>query len=91
MPIRFEIPEQLELSLRSRLGDLDRTAKEATLVDLFRSGLLSHFEFAEALGLNRFEADGVLQSHKVTEDLPSHDEQRAEADSLLKFLERRVR
>ncbi len=89
MAIRFELPEHLEQRLRASLGNLDRATKEAALVELFRQAKLTHHEFAEALGLTRFEADAVLKAHSVTEDLPSPEEQRAEVESLLKLVRQR--
>ena len=89
MAIRFELPEHLEARLRASLGNLDRASKEAALVEMFRQAKLTHHEFAEALGLTRFEADGVLKAHNVTEDLPSLEEQREETERLLKLVRQR--
>lgn len=89
MAISFELPGHLEEHLRASLGNLDRAAKEAALVELFRQGVVTHHEFAEALGLTRFEADAVLKAHNVTEDLPTREEQKAEVERLREFLERR--
>ncbi len=88
MTISFELPGHLEDQLRASLGNLDHAAKEAALVELFRQRMLTHHEFAEALGLTRFEADGLLKAHHVREDLPSPEEQQAEIERLQEFLER---
>jgi predicted HTH domain antitoxin len=69
MSITFDLPEDVEEQLRRELGDLDQAAKEAALVELYRQGKLSHGRFAESLGISRYEADGVLKRHNVTEDL----------------------
>jgi hypothetical protein len=82
MPVSFDLPVEVERSLRRDLGDLDGAAKEAALVELYRQQKLSHCELAQALGLSRDETDGVLKKHHVTEDSPSLEEFRAELDFL---------
>jgi hypothetical protein len=42
---------------------------------------MTHHQLAEALGLNRYETDGVLKRHGVEIDL-SPEEFRSQADSL---------
>jgi hypothetical protein len=74
MPISFQIPHEIEQSLRRELGDLDQAAKEAALVELYRQEKLTHYELSLALELDRFETDAVLKRHNVTEDLPSPEE-----------------
>ena len=80
MAITFQIPPDLEHELRSRLGDLDKAAREAMAVELYRQAKLSHFELSQALGLSRLQTDAVLKRHHVTEDLPSVEELRQELD-----------
>ena len=70
MAVTIQLPADVEQRLRAENLDLDSDAKEAMLVELYRQDKLSHFELSRALGLNRFETDGVLKKHKVTEDLP---------------------
>ncbi len=69
MPIAFDIPPDLEESLARQLGNLNQAAKEAALVELYRQGRISRPEFSRALGLSRYETDGLLKRHHVTEDL----------------------
>jgi len=69
MTIRFEIPQDIEQQLRSSGIDPDREAKEAYLVDLYRQERLTHHQLAEALGLSRYETDGVLKRHGVELEL----------------------
>jgi hypothetical protein len=71
MPVTFELPTDLERSLREELPDLNQAAKEALIVDLYRNRRISHYQLAQALDVDRFEADAVLKRHNVTEDLPS--------------------
>jgi predicted HTH domain antitoxin len=74
MAVSFELPTDLEKNLRRELGNLDHAAKEAALVELYRQGRLTHYELSQALDLDRFETEGVLKRHHVTEDLPSSEE-----------------
>ncbi len=69
MAVTFDLPEHIERNLRGHLGNLDQTAKEAALVELYRQGKLSRPELSQALGLSRYETDGLLKAHNVTEDL----------------------
>jgi len=76
MVLNISIPDDLERKLRAETPDLDATAKEAILVELYRQGQLSHRQFSAALGLDRWGAEDVLKKHNVTEDLPTIDEVR---------------
>lgn len=77
MAVIFELPIELEKSLRLELGDLNVAAKEATLVELYRQEKLTQHELAVALGIDRLEAEAVLKKHNVTEDLPTMTEYNA--------------
>lgn len=91
MGVHFELPEQIEQDLRTQFGDLDRAAKEAALVELYRQHCLTHFQLAQALGLSRYETEGVLKRHNVTEDLPTVEEVEAELNALSTLLDRNSR
>lgn len=82
MSVSFQLPSDLERSLRHDLRDVDAEAKEAFLVTLYRQRRLTHFGLAQALGLDRFETEDVLHRHNVTEDLGTVEEYLAEARSL---------
>ncbi len=69
MAISFDIPPDLEESLIRQVGNLNEAAKEAALVELYRQGKISRPELSRALGLSRYETDGLLKRHHVTEDL----------------------
>lgn len=69
--VSFDLPENLEKQLRAEIGDLDAAAEEAALVELYRQRSLSHHQLGIALDLSRFEVDGLLKRHNVTEDLVS--------------------
>ena len=74
MSIAFNLPSDLEEALRREFSNLDETAKEAALVELYRQGKLTHHQLATALDVSRLEIDAILKQHKVTEDLPSAEE-----------------
>jgi hypothetical protein len=71
MSVCIELPTELEATLRSQIDNLEATAKESFLVDLYRQERITHHELATALGIDRMTVEGVLQRHGVVEDLPS--------------------
>ncbi len=73
MTINFELPQSIEQELRTNGADLNREAKEACLVELYRRHRISQHQLAEALGLSRVEADGVLKKHEVWLEMTSED------------------
>lgn len=85
MAVTFQLPFDLEQNLRGDVLDLDAAAKEALLVSLYRQGKLSHHALSQAIGLDRFETEDVLQRHGVTEDLGTVDEHLAEVHSVEKL------
>ena len=86
MSITFTLPASVEEDLRAQLGDLDKAAKEAAMVELYRQHKLSHGRLAESLEISRDEANAVLKRHNVTEDLltiEEFDEQMARLRTLI--------
>ena len=74
MAILIDIPKELEQDLRAEWGDLERAAKEALLIESYRSGKLSIGYLAEILGMGVIEAENWLGQRGVnwnysTEDL----------------------
>lgn len=74
MAVTIDLPQTVEDSLRQSLPNLDEQAKEILLVTLYREGKLTHHEFATAMRVTRYEADGILKRHHVTEDLMTPEE-----------------
>jgi hypothetical protein len=74
MALCIELPAELESALRSQVADLDHTAKEAVLIELYRQEKLTHHELSLALGLDRLETDGLLARHGVAAYQPSEAE-----------------
>jgi predicted HTH domain antitoxin len=81
MNISFEIPQDIEQELRTNGPDMNREAKEAYLIDLYRQERIAHRQLAEALDLSRYETDGVLKRHKVSPNVTAQ-EMRAQATVL---------
>ena len=81
MNISFEIPQEIEKELRTNGIDMNRQAKEAYLVALYREDRITHRQLAEALGLSRYETDGVLKRYKVSPNVTAQ-EMRAQATAL---------
>ncbi|QEH38986.1 hypothetical protein OJF2_75980 [Aquisphaera giovannonii] len=78
MTITFEIPGDIEEQLWSSGADPNQTAKELLLIELYRQRRITHHRVAQALGLSRYEVDGLLKRYDVPLDL-TLDELRAEA------------
>ena len=63
MTLSIEIPSEIELALRSQLGDgLEQRAKQDLAISWFRDGRISSRQVAAFLGLSLFEAHAFLKS-----------------------------
>jgi predicted HTH domain antitoxin len=60
MSITFELPKEVEQSLREKFGDLNQAAKEAFLVQGYREGRLSMGQVARVLGKGVVETQAWL-------------------------------
>lgn len=81
MTISFDMPGDIEATLRSRGRDPNMAVKEAALVGLYRRREISRLQLTQGLGLERLEVDAVLKRHDVPLDI-TVDELRAEVESL---------
>ena len=72
--VSFNLPADIEDRLRRELPDLDANAKESFLLDLFRRGVLSHYELSRALGIDRFETDALLKNRGIFEGSLTHED-----------------
>lgn len=73
MSVCIDLSPGLEEQLRRDVHNLDQTAKESLLVNLYRCQTITHHELAESLGLDRFEVEALLGRYGVVEDLPLAD------------------
>jgi len=87
MAITFDLPSEIERHLRESVSNLDQTAKEAVLVELYRQGKLTQYELCRTLSLTRLEIETLLKRHGVTEDLPTADEIADDVNNLRRLLE----
>ena len=81
MTISFELPRDIEQAVRSNGPDLNREAKEAYLIDLYRQDRITHHQLGKALGLGRYETDGLLKRHRVSPNVTA-EELQSQAESL---------
>ncbi|WP_165234687.1 UPF0175 family protein [Aquisphaera insulae] len=81
MTITFEIPGDIEERLHATGTDPNQAAKESLLVEMYRQRRITHHQVAQALGLSRYEVDGLLKRYDVPLDI-SIDEFHAEVASL---------
>jgi len=86
MAVTFDLPNDIEQNLRQGDGNLDQTAKEAALVELYRQRKLNRCDLSKALSLDRFETEELLHKHKVTEDLPTLEDLEADHATLTRLL-----
>ena len=68
MTIRFEIPQAMEQQIRTDGVDLNREAKVAYLVDLYRHERITRDDLSEALGLGFHQTEQLLKEHGVGDD-----------------------
>jgi hypothetical protein len=86
--VTVDLPGDAEQRLRAESPDFSTAVREGFVVNLFRRGILSHYELGQALGLDRFETDALLNRHRLTEQSPTHEEVDAEVKCLKDFLDR---
>jgi predicted HTH domain antitoxin len=74
MAITFDIPKSIEDDLVRQVGDISQAAKEALVIESYRTGKLSIGQVASALGLEtRFQAEEWLGRHGVSWNYTSSD------------------
>lgn len=86
MAVTIHLPLDLEQRLRAQLPDLDKEAREAVALDLFRRQKISHYELSTVLGLDRFETDAYLKRHNVVEGSLTMQDLDEQTDTLDRIL-----
>lgn len=84
--VTMNLPPDVEKRLRSESPDLSTAVREGFAVELFRRGLLTHFDLGQVLTLDRFETDALLKRHGVAEYSPTHEDVDADVESLKELL-----
>jgi hypothetical protein len=63
--VTFDLPSELEEKLACNAAELSADVKEAYAIELFRRGLLDHYQLSQVLGLDRIDTDACLKRHEV--------------------------
>ena len=87
MTISFELPQNIEQQVRTNGSDLNREAKMAYLLDLYRQDRISHAQLREALDVSFHEAECLIKEHGAGHDI-SVEEFEAEREYLRRVRQR---
>jgi hypothetical protein len=87
MTISFELPQTIEQQVRTNGADLNREAKVAYLLDLYRQDRISHAQLCEALDVSFHVAERLIKEHGAGHDI-SATEFEAEREFLRKARQR---
>ena len=68
MTISFELPQNIQQRARTNGADLNREAKEAYLVELYRQERITRDDLSEALGLSFHQTEELLKERGVGDD-----------------------
>jgi predicted HTH domain antitoxin len=68
MTISFELPQNIEQQVRTNGADLNREAKVAYLIDLYRQERITRDDLSEALDLGFHQTEQLLKEHGVGDD-----------------------
>jgi hypothetical protein len=85
--ISFELLQTIEQQVRTNGPDLDREAKVAYLLDLYRQDRISHTQLCEALDVSFHEAETLIKEHGAGHGI-SAPEFQAEREFLRKARQR---
>ncbi len=73
MEITINLPEDIVKVFLAKGEDIEREVLEATALEGYRAGRLSHGQVGRMLGLSRFEVDSFFKLHKVPLNYSSDD------------------
>ena len=79
MTIIFELPSNIEQQVLTNGADLNREAKVAYLVDLYRRERITRDDLSEALGLGFHQTEQLLKEHGVGDDFTLEEFQAEQA------------
>ncbi len=68
MTISFELPQGIEKQIQNNGADINREAKAAYLVNLYRQERITRDDLSEALGLGFHQTEQLLKEHGVGDD-----------------------
>jgi len=73
MEVTINLPEDVAQSFLKNGESIEREVLEATALEGYREGKLSHAQVGRMLGLSRFETDDFLKAHNVPPDYTIED------------------
>lgn len=73
MEITISIPEDVAKLIGADGVDIEQQVLQATALEEYRSGKLSHGQVGKMLGMNRFQVDAFLKKHNVPLNYTLHD------------------
>ena len=79
MTIIFELPPNIEQRALTNGADLNREAKVAYLVNLYRRERITRDDLSEALGLGFHQTEQLLKEHGVGDDFTLEEFQAEQA------------
>ena len=68
MTISFDLPQEIEQQIRTNGADLNREAKVAYLVELYRQERITRDDLSESLSLGFHQTEQLLKDHGVGDD-----------------------
>ncbi len=66
--VSINLPVDVQAVVRREVSDLDGATRELLLLDLYRGGVLSHYELSRGLGLDRFQTEALLKQRGIFEE-----------------------
>jgi hypothetical protein len=74
MTLTFQLPDELEASLRKTIGDdLNAYAREALVVQLYRDRKVTHAQLQAVLGVSSYAVDTILKKHGGIDELTAEE------------------
>ncbi|MGI8669005.1 MAG: UPF0175 family protein [Aridibacter sp.] len=65
MEVTINLPEDVAKVISANGENIEREVLEATALEGYREGKLSHAQVGRMLGLSRFETDAFLKAHTI--------------------------
>jgi hypothetical protein len=87
--VSINLPSDVEELVRREVADLDGAARESLLLDLFRRGVLTHYELSRGLGIDRFETDALLKKRGIFEGSPTMEDLEADRRAIDYYFQQR--
>jgi len=85
MEVTIELPEDVAQVFLANGKNIEREVLEATALEGYRTGKLSHAQVGRMLDLSRFKTDALLKQHDVSLNYTIEDLE-ADRQTLDKFL-----